>query len=107
MRVNDVAGLEGFGPLEIADDEPQFHADWEAHVLAIKRALLRRGVYTLEEFRDAIERTPPPDYLTTPCYERWWKAVCSLLREKCGRRVGSGSSPAGKLRRTTALTVTR
>jgi hypothetical protein len=82
VRVNDVGGLEGFGPLEIADDEPPFHADWEAHVLAINRALLRRGVYTLDEFRDAIERMPPPEYLTTPYYERWWNAVCTLLREK-------------------------
>jgi hypothetical protein len=30
----------------------------EAHVLAMNRALIGRGVYNLDEFRDAVERDP-------------------------------------------------
>jgi len=82
MRINDVGGMEGFGPVGIEADEPPFHADWEAHVLALNVALLRRGVYTLDEFRDAIERMPPAAYLAASYYERWLSAISTLLREK-------------------------
>lgn len=82
MRVNDVGGVEGFGSLEVSDSDPPFDADWEAHVYALTVALVRRGVYSLDEFRDAVERIPPVEYLTTSYYERWFKATTTLLREK-------------------------
>jgi hypothetical protein len=54
-RVNDVGGQTGFGPVPPVEvDEPWFHADWEARVFAFNSVLLRRSVYTLDEFRDAI-----------------------------------------------------
>ena len=62
--------------------EPPFHADWEAHVFALNQALLRRGVYNLDEFRDAIERMPPEKYLAASYYERWFAAITTLLAEK-------------------------
>ena len=82
MRVNDVGGVEGFGRLEVSESDPPFDADWEAHVYALTVALVRRGVYSLDEFRDAVERIPPAEYLTTSYYERWFKATTTLLREK-------------------------
>jgi len=82
VRLNDVGGIEGFGPVAVADDAQPFHADWEAHVYAVNVALLRRGVYALDEFRDAIERMPPKDYLDASYYARWWYAIRRLLREK-------------------------
>ena len=82
MRVNDVGGMEGFGPVSPDDDELGFHADWEAQVYALNVALVRRGVYTLDEFRDAIERMAPADYLAASYFERWWSAIRHLLREK-------------------------
>ncbi|MBA3250731.1 MAG: nitrile hydratase subunit beta [Geodermatophilaceae bacterium] len=63
-------------------DEPPFHADWEAHVFALNRALLGQGVYNLDEFRDAIERMPPEDYLASSYYEKWFHAITTLLVEK-------------------------
>jgi hypothetical protein len=82
-RVNDVGGQTGFGRLERElGDEPPFHADWEARVYALCNALLRRGVYNLDEFRDALERMPPQDYLAASYYERWLAAVETLVREK-------------------------
>jgi nitrile hydratase subunit beta len=53
-RVNDVGGMEGFPPLVHEVDEPPFHADWEAHVFAMNRALIARGIYNLDEFRDEV-----------------------------------------------------
>jgi hypothetical protein len=81
-RIHDVGGMQGFGPVEQEADEPPFHADWEAHVFALNRALIGRGVYNLDEFRDAVERMPPQQYLASSYYEKWFHAVTTLLVEK-------------------------
>ncbi len=81
-RINDVGGLQGFAAIEQEQDEPPFHSDWEAHVFAINRALLRRGLYNLDEFRDAIERMPPQEYLAASYYEKWFRAITRLLSGK-------------------------
>ena len=81
-RVNDVGGMEGFPPPVQEVGEPPFHEDWEAHVFAINRALIGRGIYNLDEFRDAVERMPPPQYLAASYYERWFHAVTTLLVER-------------------------
>ena len=81
-RMNDVGGMQGFPAVVPEADEPAFHADWEAHVFAMNAALLTRGVYNLDEFRDAIERMPPEEYLAASYYERWFAAITTLLAEK-------------------------
>jgi nitrile hydratase subunit beta len=81
-RINDVGGMLGFPAVVEEPDEPAFHADWEAHVVALNAALLRRGVYDLDEFRDAIERIPPQEYLAASYYEKWFRAITTLLAEK-------------------------
>ena len=81
-RIHDVGGMTGFPAIVEEPDEPPFHADWEAHVFALNAALIRRGVYNLDEFRDAIERMPPQEYLAASYYERWFAAITTLLAEK-------------------------
>ena len=81
-RINDVGGMQGFPELAYEVDEPPFHADWEAHVFAMNRALIARGIYNLDEFRDAVERMTAPEYLAASYYERWLHAVTTLLVEK-------------------------
>ena len=81
-RINDVGGMQGFPAVVPETDERPFHADWEAHVFAMNAALLTRGVYNLDEFRDAIERMPPEEYLAASYYERWFAAITTLLAEK-------------------------
>ena len=81
-RINDVGGMVGFPAIAEEPDEPTFHADWEAHVLALNAALIRRGVYNLDEFRDAIERMEPAAYLSSSYYEKWFTAITTLLVEK-------------------------
>ncbi|MGY1619282.1 hypothetical protein ACI797_21285 [Geodermatophilus sp. SYSU D00691] len=81
-RINDVGGMSGFAAIAEEPDEPPFHSDWEAHVFALNGALIKRGVYNLDEFRDAIERMPPADYLAASYYERWFAAIRTLLVEK-------------------------
>jgi hypothetical protein len=84
-RINDMGGMEGFGPVPVADDgDPApFHADWEARVFALSRVLMGElRLFTTDEFRDAIERMPPADYLAASYYERWLTALETLLRER-------------------------
>ena len=81
-RINDVGGMAGFPAIIEEPDEPRFHSDWEAHVFALNRALIRRGVYNLDEFRDAQERLPVQQYLAASYYERWFAAITTLLVEK-------------------------
>jgi nitrile hydratase len=81
-RINDVGGMVGFPPIVEEPDEPAIHADWEAHVVALNAAMIRRGVYNLDEFRDAIERIPPDQYLAASYYEKWLRAITTLLAEK-------------------------
>ena len=89
-RVNDVGGQSGFGRVVVEADEPPFHADWEARVYALNVAMLRRGVYNLDQFRDAIERMPPADYLAASYYERWLHAVETLTAAASTRGGGDG-----------------
>jgi nitrile hydratase len=73
--------MHGFGQLQIERDEPVFHQRWEG----IVRAMMARTngrFYNLDEFRHAIERMPPDEYLRASYYERWLHAVETLLQEK-------------------------
>ena len=78
-RTNDVGGRDGFGPVVKELDEPPFHADWEANVMAMNRALIGQGIYNLDEFRDAVERTMSHE---SSYYENWFRAIRTLLEEK-------------------------
>lgn len=77
-----MGGESGFGPVPVGDDGAPFHADWEARVYALTRALRAAGVFNLDEMRDAIERIPPEEYLATSYYERWLRAMEMLVAEK-------------------------
>ncbi len=81
-RVHDVGGQTGFGPVPRDSDDQPFHADWEARVYALSGVLRARGVFTTDEFRDAIERLQPGEYLSAGYYERWLLALETLLDEK-------------------------
>jgi len=59
---------------------PPFHADWEARVYALAGVLGRRGLFTGDELRDAIESLPPERYLSASYYERWLDALEALVR---------------------------
>ncbi|MEP7022797.1 MAG: hypothetical protein ABJB47_03090 [Actinomycetota bacterium] len=89
-RVHDMGGQAGFGAVPGTDEGPAAHADWELHVRALSTALGRRRLFNGDEFRDAIERIPPAEYLALSYYERWLRAMEMLLAEK-GLLPGGGS----------------
>jgi nitrile hydratase beta subunit len=80
--VHDLGGMQGFGPVQREANEPVFHARWEAEVLAMMRAGGGRGIYNLDEFRHAIERMRPADYLAATYYEKWLDGITRLFVEK-------------------------
>jgi nitrile hydratase len=82
MRINDVGGLQGFGPVEVDEPEEQFHYEWESRVFALVRTVLPSMGISIDEHRDAIERMPPADYLNSSYYERWLAGLCTLLTER-------------------------
>jgi len=80
--VHDLGGMQGFGPVEREDDEPVFHAAWEAAVVAMMRAGGGRGVYNIDEFRHGIERMNPGHYLRATYYEKWLDGIARIFLEK-------------------------
>ena len=77
-----MGGQSGFGPVPLQDDGQPFEHDWEARVYALNGVLRRRGLYSTDEFRDALERIPPREYLGLTYYERWLRAIETLLEDK-------------------------
>jgi nitrile hydratase beta subunit len=69
--VHDLGGMHGFGLVVREENEPTFHADWEARVWAMVQEIRRQGYYTIDASRYGIERMPPVDYLRSSYYERW------------------------------------
>jgi nitrile hydratase beta subunit len=79
--VHDLGGMHGFGQVVREQDEPVFHSEWEKRVFAMTLTAMGR-VYSVDEFRRAIERMPPARYLAATYYEKWLHALESLLVEK-------------------------
>ena len=86
--IHDMGGMDGFGPVEVEQDEPVFHQRWEARVFGIN--LLFTG--NIDAGRHSIERIPPAEYLGLPYYGRWLRALETRLAEL--RVLGKGELDA-------------
>jgi len=82
--IHDLGGMQGFGPVVREENEPPFHADWEAVVVAIMHATGGRGsnLLNIDEFRYGIERMDPAHYLASSYYEHWLDGISRVLSEK-------------------------
>lgn len=80
--IHDIGGMHGLGPIDPEVDEPVFHADWEKRVYSLFTSLMYTGAYTGDEFRHAIERMSPAEYLETSYYEHWLSGFETILAEK-------------------------
>ena len=63
--VHDMGGTDGFGKIEVEQNEPPFHAKWEGRVLAMQRAMGYAGAWHIDHSRFAQEKLPPLTYLST------------------------------------------
>ncbi len=80
--VHDMGGRQGFGRVRYAPDAPVFHADWERRANALYGLAVRLGVFTMDEYRHAIERMEPRHYMAASYYERTLTSLATLLTEK-------------------------
>ncbi|MCZ6603862.1 MAG: nitrile hydratase subunit beta [Alphaproteobacteria bacterium] len=77
--IQDLGGMEGFGPIPIEENEPVFHADWEAQVLALRMLMGFWGKWNLDAGRHSVESLPPADYLGFSYYEKWLASLVNLM----------------------------
>jgi nitrile hydratase len=68
--VHDMGGMQGMGPIEYENNEPVFHAAWEARVYAMNRAVTATGKLKLG-LRPPIESLTAFEYLRMSYYEKW------------------------------------
>jgi nitrile hydratase beta subunit len=80
--IHDLGGMHGIGAIAPEKDEPVFHMDWERRMFGLFIAAFAGGHYNVDEFRHAIERMPPAEYLTSSYYEHWLHSLETLLVEK-------------------------
>ena len=80
--IHDLGGMHGLGAIACEDDGVVFHHEWEGKVLALARAALAGGHFNLDEYRYAMERIPPAQYLDISYYERWLEGILTMLAEK-------------------------
>jgi len=92
--VHDMGGMDGFGRVEPERDEPVFHAQWEARVLAMTRAMGAAGAFTIDAARYAREMLPPHIYLASSYYQKWLLGLEASLVE--GGMIGADELASGK-----------
>jgi nitrile hydratase len=74
--------MQGMGPIEVEENEPYFHDQWERRMLGMFLAVFAGGHYNIDEFRHSIERMNPAEYLRTSYYEHWLSGLQRMLLEK-------------------------
>lgn len=77
---HDMGGTHGFGAVVQEEDEPYFHAPWEARAFAMTLAS-GGGRWNIDMSRFAREDVAPADYLTRSYYEIWFHGLVRLLVE--------------------------
>jgi nitrile hydratase len=80
--VHDMGGMHGFGAIRYEAAYCPFHSTWEQHAYAMTAALMRLGIFNVDELRRAIECIPPAQYLASSYYQRWLTALETLVKEK-------------------------
>jgi nitrile hydratase subunit beta len=80
--VHDMGGMDGFGKVEPEPNEPVFHAEWEARVMAMTRAMGANGAFNIDMSRFSREALPPEVYLTSSYYKKWFLGLEQMLRER-------------------------
>lgn len=76
---HDLGGQMGFGAVAPEQDEPQYHAPWEARAMGVTLACGALGQWPLDETRFARESLHPAIYYNATYYEIWIRALESLL----------------------------
>ncbi len=68
--IHDLGGKEGYGSIEVDDDESPFHEDWEGREWGIAQCARTPGI-TIDWWRHCRELIMPEDYLGRPYFDSW------------------------------------
>ncbi|VTU31083.1 Nitrile hydratase subunit beta [Variovorax sp. SRS16] len=79
--VQDLGGLQGFGPMPSHHDERPFHAKWEPVSYAVALLAAEKGMWTFDAGRHAIERLPARQYIGMTYFERVLAGMITLAVE--------------------------
>ena len=80
--IHDLGGRHGLGPIAPPANEPVFAEPWEGRVFGMFAATFVFAGYTVDEFRHAIERMGPAEYLESSYYEHWLHAFEDVLEKR-------------------------
>lgn len=109
--IHDLGGKEGFGPIDVNEEEVPFHADWEGRMWGISR-LARAPDWTIDWWRHVRELIDPVDYLSRPYFDSWAQThiaayinsgIISLDEAVSGKSENSAENQARVLDHDTAI----
>lgn len=93
--VHDMGGMDGFGAVEVEQNEPPFHQEWEGRVMAMVRAIGANGGINIDMQRFSRESLPPAVYLASSYYKKWFLALAQSMvdRDMIGKdEISAGHS---------------
>src|ERR1700683_1788588 len=77
--VHDMGGMHGMGAIEPESNEPVFHANWEARVFALVRAMGAWRKWNIDASRYQRELIPAAEYLRMSYYEKFLTGLVDLI----------------------------
>jgi nitrile hydratase subunit beta len=83
--IHDMGGKQGFGAVPYERDQPPWHEPWERRAMAVSMVAVGAAGANVDEFRHAVERIPPVEYLGAGYYGRWIRASRRLFDERAAR----------------------
>jgi nitrile hydratase len=79
---HDMGGQHGFGPVQLEENEPLFHAPWERRALGLTLAMGATGQWNIDQSRSARESLPPAVYLGSSYYRIWILGLERLMLQR-------------------------
>lgn len=108
--VHDLGGVEGFGKLALEANEPAFHHEWEARVMAMRLLMGGWRKWNIDAGRHSVEKLPPGDYLNLTYYEKWLASLVALSEEAgllTREEIASGQPKAGSAKHTPPINAAK
>jgi len=68
--IHDLGGKQGYGPVEVDENDVPFHHEWEGREWGISRSARVPGI-NIDWWRHCRELIMPEDYLGRPYFDSW------------------------------------
>ena len=78
--IHDLGGKQGYGPIDVDEEETAFHYEWEGREWGIAQCARTPGI-TIDWWRHCRELIMPEDYLGRPYFDSWAQTDISTYIE--------------------------